>query len=151
MAGGLIEVTSGRMLKHRGHVGGDRVSPGIAVIAGVILHQVTEICHERRVGSHRKKQLAQDFIGERQGFFGVGLMDLGVEGQVRQAEGQLPAVAGCFDGEFSFLEFRQNFGRDFLRRIAVIGGETVEDLFVPDPVLQHLRGGFDEITRDAGA
>ena len=35
--------------------------------------------------------------------------------------------------------------RNLLRRITVIGGERVEHLLVPDPVLQHLRRRLDEI------
>ena len=39
----------------------------------------------------------------------------------------------------------------FFRRIAIIGRERIEHFLVPDPVLQHLRGRFDEIRRDVRA
>ena len=78
-------------------------------------------------------------------------MNLRVQREVHQAEGKLAAITRAFGGQPGFLELGENFGGNFLGRIAVIGGETVQHFFVPHPVLQHLRGRLDEIARHAGA
>ena len=49
-----------------------------------------------------------------------------MQGQIDQAEGNLPAVAGGFGGQAGGLELVDDFLGDFLRRIAIIGGKAVQ-------------------------
>ena len=65
MPGGFVEVALGRLLEHGGHVGGNGVRPGVAVIAGVIAHEMAEVGDKRRVGRHRQEHLAEYPVGER--------------------------------------------------------------------------------------
>ena len=68
-----------------------------------------------------------------------------------QTEGELAAVECAFDGQLGGLELVQYLLGNFFGRIAVIRGKAVQHLFVPNPVLQHLRRRFDEIARHARA
>src|SRR5947208_10038816 len=52
----LIEVTVGRFLENGGHVRRNRIRPGVAVIAGIVAHQVAKIGHERSILRHRKER-----------------------------------------------------------------------------------------------
>ena len=74
-----------------------------------------------------------------------------MQGHVRQGEGELAAVERAFGGEPRGLKLGEDILGDLLRGVAIIGGETVQHLLVPDPVLKHLGGGLDEVARDAGA
>src|SRR5205814_6676716 len=68
--------------------------------------------------------------------------------EIKRCERKLAPIENASGGEFRVVHFFDEFSRNFLRRIAVIGCKRVEYLLVPDPVLQHLRRRLDEITRD---
>src|SRR4030095_3914731 len=70
-----------------------------------------------------------------------------VQSEIERRERELAPVKNTGVGQFGVVHFLNYFSRNFFRWIAVIGGERVEHLLVPDPVLQHLRGRFDKITR----
>ena len=74
-----------------------------------------------------------------------------MQGEIERREGKLAAIIDAGGGQFGVVHFLDGLRRNFLRRIAIIGGESVENFFVPDPVLQHLRRRFDEIARHIGA
>ena len=71
-----------------------------------------------------------------------------VQREIKRCEGKLASIENASGGQFRVVHFFDEFGRNFLRRIAVIGCKRVEHLLVPDPVLQHLRRRLDEITGD---
>src|SRR5262245_33653015 len=60
-AGGSIEITFGRVFENGCHVGGDGVGPSVAVVAGVVVHQMTEVRDEGGVGNEWEEDFAQDF------------------------------------------------------------------------------------------
>src|SRR5262249_49894134 len=78
-------------------------------------------------------------------------MNLGVEFQVCKSERKLPTVASAFSCQPCLFEFGKNLSRDFFGGIAIIGGEAVEDPFVPNPILKHLGRSFDKVTWHARA
>src|ERR1051326_6990157 len=96
MASGFVEVAVWRMLEDSGHVRGNGVGPGITVIAGVVVHQMSKVGDEGRLWRERKEHVAQDSIRERQGLFRIVVVNLRVERQVHQAERKLAAIAGAF-------------------------------------------------------
>ena len=90
-------------------------------------------------------------VRERHHFFLVALVNSRVQRHVNEAERELAAIERAFGGHARFFQFVENLGRDFLGRIAIVRGEAVQNFFVPDPVFEHLRRGFDEIARNARA
>ncbi len=70
-----------------------------------------------------------------------------VEREIERRERKLPPVKHARRRELRLVHSLDDFGRNLFRRIAVISRESIEHFFVPNPVLQHLRGRFDEIAR----
>src|SRR6266699_2303792 len=71
-----------------------------------------------------------------------------VQREIKRCERKLAPIENASGGQFSVIHFFDEFGRNFLRRIAVISCKGVEYLLVPDPVLEHLRRRLDEIAGD---
>src|SRR2546429_425208 len=69
-----------------------------------------------------------------------------VQGEVERRERELAPIKNTGVGKLGVVHFFDDFGRNLFRRVAVISREGVEHFLVPDPVLQHLRWRFDEIT-----
>src|SRR5437016_396511 len=74
-----------------------------------------------------------------------------VHREIERCERELPPIKNAGGGFLRVVHFLNNLARNFLRRIAIIGGESIEHLFVPNPVLEHLRWSFDKIAGHAGA
>src|SRR5207253_1638873 len=93
------------------------------------------------------KNFAEDFVRYWQGFLGIVVVDLGMQRHIHNTERELPPISGAFGRELGFFKFGEDFSRNFFGRVAVVRSETIENLFVPDPVLEHLRGGLDKCSR----
>src|SRR5690349_20198230 len=98
---------------------------------------MAEVPNKTRISRHRRKYFTKDAIGKRQGLVCIVVMDFSMKRQVRQAERKLATVAGPFGCQPSLLQLGQNLRRYLLCWIPVIRGETVEHLFVPNPVFEH--------------
>src|SRR6202011_1913116 len=61
----LVEITVLGFFENSSHVGGDRIGPGVTVVAGVVAVHVTEIGHERRAGIDWQKNSFEDRIRDR--------------------------------------------------------------------------------------
>ena len=146
-----VEVTVRGLFEDRRHVRRNSIRPGIAIVAGVVAHEVAEISYESSVRHHGQKRLAEHLVGQRQRFGGVAGVDLRMQSHVHQRERDLAAITRPLRSELCFLQLGQNVGGDLLGRIAIIARERVQHLLVPDPVLEHLGGGFDEVARNARA
>ena len=144
----LVEITVLRFFKNGCHIGGDRVGPGVTVITGVVAIHVAEVCHERGAWIDRQKNLLENWIGNRDAIPSRIFLMRVVHGKIERRERELAAIKNASSRFLGVVHLLDDVARDLFRRIAVIGGETVEHFFVPDPVLQHLRRRFDEITGD---
>src|SRR5438046_8584823 len=71
-----------------------------------------------------------------------------VHRKVERRERELTSIKNAGGRFFGVVHFLNDVARNFLRWIAIIGGESIEHLFAPDPVLKHLRWRFYEIARD---
>ena len=96
---GFVEETVGRKFKTRRHVRRNRVRPRVAVIVRAVADDVAEIRDERRIRRHGKRNVAQNFIRERNHIVRISSVDLRVQGQIHQGKGKLPAIARRLGGE----------------------------------------------------
>src|SRR5439155_9041204 len=71
-----------------------------------------------------------------------------VHRKVERRERELTSIKNAGGRFFGVVHFLNDVARNFLRWIAIIGGESIEHLFAPDPVLKHLRWRFYEIAGD---
>src|SRR5437773_10251449 len=71
-----------------------------------------------------------------------------VHRKVGRGERELTSIENAGGRFFGVVHFLNYVARNFLRWIAIIGGESIEHLFAPDPVLKHLRWRFYEIAGD---
>jgi hypothetical protein len=127
------------------------VTKSIAIIAGVVAVQVAEVSDKRGAGRCGQKDVGENVIG---GFYRIQLIDfagLSMQGEVDQSEGDLAPVESPDGGQLGLEEFIEQGFWDFFPGIAIVGGEAVEHLLIPDPVFEHLRGGLDKVTGNAGA
>ena len=68
-----------------------------------------------------------------------------VHREIERGKSKLAPINHAGIGEFGVVHLLDDLCRNFLRRISVIGRESIEHFFVPNPVLQHLRRRFYEI------
>src|SRR4030095_1979975 len=69
-----------------------------------------------------------------------------MQGEVERRERKLASIQNARIRQLRVIHLFDDFSWDFLRWIAVIGRKRIEDFLVPDPVLQHLRRRFYEIS-----
>ncbi len=74
-----------------------------------------------------------------------------MQGQIERSESELPAIKNAGGGQLRVVHLLDRLRGNLLRRIAIIGREGIEDLLVPNPVLQHLRRRLDKIAGDMRA
>ena len=70
--------------------------------------------------------------------------------KIDKGEGELSPIEGARCREPGIVHLLDDFRGNSFRRIAIIARKSVENFLVPNPVLQHLRWGFDEIYRHMG-
>src|SRR5204863_6729653 len=68
-----------------------------------------------------------------------------VEREIEGSKSKLAPIVNTLGGQLGLLHFGNGFRRNLFRWVGVIGCKSIEHFLVPDPVLQHLRRGFDEI------
>src|SRR6266404_6269768 len=124
--------------KNGGHVRGDGIGPGVAIVAAVVAVQVTEIRNECRAWIDRKKNFFENWIRDRNAIIGLIFRMLIVQYKVERCESELSPIENAGRGQFRIVHFLDDVRRNFLGRIAIIGREGVEHVLVPNPVLQHL-------------
>ena len=78
----FVEITVFRFFKNGRHVGGDRISPGIAVVTGIVTVHVAEVSHHRRARIDREKNFFQNRICDRNAIVGRVLRMLVVHREI---------------------------------------------------------------------
>src|SRR6266478_7450651 len=71
-----------------------------------------------------------------------------VHRKVKRRERELTSIKNAGGRFLGVIHLLDDVARNFLRWIAIIGGESVEHFLAPDPVLEHLRWRFYEIAGD---
>src|SRR5262249_28549426 len=133
------------------HVGRNRIRPGITIVARIITGEMPEKGDKGCVWIDRQEVFWKDWIRYRDAIVGLTFrMDV-VQGKIDIRKAELTTIKNTNRSQFRLLHFRDQLGRNLLRWVSIIGRKSVEDLFVPDPVLQHLRRCFNEVRRYAGA
>ncbi len=131
------------------HVAGADESPLVAVVAGLVAGEVSEGGLEVGAGDFVVKfdlgeEVDADFCGVDDAVF------IGVVGHVDKAVVELVfgehSRANVFGGDHAFEEVIGEGLAGF-----IVAGKGFEDIGIPDPVFEHLGGGFDEIALDGGA
>src|SRR5262249_19127193 len=144
----FVLITARRLFENGRHVGGNRVGPGVTVITGIVPIHVAEIRDHRRARIDRQENFFENRVRNIHAIpfraFRMRVMHCEVEG----SEPKLPAIKNSGGRQLGVVHLLNDLGRDLFRRIAIIGGESIENFLVPHPILQHLRRRFDEITGD---
>jgi hypothetical protein len=68
-----------------------------------------------------------------------------VQCQIKRGEGKLAAIKHARGRKLGVFHFLDCLPRNLFRRVMVIRRERIEHALIPHPVLQHLRGSFDEV------
>src|SRR6516225_3614728 len=68
-----------------------------------------------------------------------------VHREIERRERKLSAIKDSGGRLLCVVHLLNDVGRNLFRGIAIISREGVEHFLVPNPVLEHLRGRFDEI------
>src|SRR5262249_22794561 len=122
------------------------VRPSIAIVTGIVAVQMTKIGDERCARINRQKYFFQDRVRYPHRIvwhlFGMRIM----QSKIERSERELPAIKHAGICQLRVVELLDDFCGNFLRRIAVIGSESIQHFLVPNPVLQHLRWRLNKIT-----
>src|SRR5258708_526737 len=116
----LVQVTILRFFKNGGHVRGDGIGPGVAIVAAVVAVQVTEIRNECRAWIDRKKNFFENWIRDRDAIIGPTFRMLIVQHKVERRESELSPIENAGRGQFRIVHFLDDLRRNFLGRIAII-------------------------------
>src|SRR5215470_16520214 len=105
-----------------------------------------EVGNKRCARIDGQKDLFQDRIRHRDAIVGTVFSVLLVQGEVERRECKLASIISAGISQLGVIHLFNYFPWNLFRWVAVVGRKRVENLFVPNPILQHLRRRLDEIT-----
>ncbi len=110
----LVQIAIFRFFENGGHVLGNGIGPGVAVVAGVISVQVAEIGNERRARVDRQKNFFENWIRNRDAIVGPIFRMLIVHRQIERGKSELAPINNAGVGQFRIVHLLDDLRRNFL-------------------------------------